>query len=299
MYPKVIACLAFLAALFSYSSVLASPEVVDDYRATPIAPDRKEPVFVYFGYGDPASGETVNQVSLKISLDNPALAFATNNIFEIARTNPQSTSCSESTEGKEFVIRSDLVKENVLTYGPGSASHPDAPSGSSIASLLPRQTGCLKIGLRVQPRVQSTARITLQFEQQLTTSNGETRQLTSLPIKKVLFSVGQTPATCPNGQSVFGVECVPSCDTNQYRDLEGKCQPRALNCDTSKELVNDQCVDPCPEGSARNTFGECRSVERTWNEVVSIVVMSVLGLTVFIAFIILVSSILRRSRRSK
>lgn len=273
------------------------PEVVEDFRKTPIALDRKEPFFVYLSYGDPSSSTILENITLRTTLSSSALSFATNNLYEIVRNNPQSTGCSEGTEGEARLIRSDLVQDRVFNYGPYSAANPDAPSGEKNASLSAKQTGCLKIGLKVGAKAEANDSAQLIFEQ-LEMKNNELKQITNLPVKTIYFSLA-TLKSCAATEEFIGGQCLTACKYTEYRALDSTCKPKLVQCDHGQEAVKDSCVDICPAGTTRNTFGECRKVERSWNDMFSQVVMVLLSLTVLLAFSMLIANIIKQLKRIK
>ena len=288
---------ALLFLLLGLSGVSqAMPSVVEDLRSQPVALDRKEPFFLYLNYGDPANKTQYDQSFATVSISSTSINFVSNNLYEIKRNDPNNTSCSANTLGTEYPITFDLVQNSTLQYGFGSATAVGQPSGSKSAPLAPKQTGCLKIGLKVMPSAKQSEEVSITYKQNTINSEGQIVSIKDVPEKAVLFSLGKV-ANCSGDLVSVGTQCLPACKDNEYRTASGTCTSKQITCSSGEELFGDKCVPICAQSEARNTFGECKKSSTDYSGVISMIVVGILTLVALIVISMIVFGIARNLRK--
>jgi hypothetical protein len=274
------------------SSVFSLPAIIENLKSQPISLDRKEPFFVYVSYGDPASNTTYDQMFISVKISTPSLNFVSNNLFELIKKDAGTLTCSDTNSKESRPITYDLVNEGGLQYGPQSAETSTQPSGRKINTLKPKQTGCLKLGLKVMPVANEGDEVAITIKQQYIGKDGEVIPLNDIPDKTILFSIGAA-ANCAQDQTSVGTKCIASCSDVQYLDVSGVCQNKAQQCSDTTELLGENCVPKCQSNQARNTFGECKNTSQDYSTLTSTIITIVLLLVGAIVGTIIISGVYR------
>jgi hypothetical protein len=67
---------------------------------------------------------------------------------------------------------------------------------------------------------------------------------------------------CLAPKQLVNGQCLDPCPPGQFRQKNGSCKPLVINpgvlCLAPKQLVNGQCLDPCPPGQFRQKNGSCK-----------------------------------------
>jgi hypothetical protein len=272
------------------------PSIIEDLRSQPVSLGRKDPFFIYLNYGDPSNQSQFDQAFASVNISSTGINLVSNNIYEIKRAEINNTSCSANTVGTEYPISFDLVQNNTLQYGFGSASVVGQASGTKSATLNAKQTGCLKIGLKVMPTAKQGDEVTIIYKQLYINTEGVITSVPEIPEKTIQLAIGASPV-CSADQVIVGTRCLTVCKDTEYRVSSGDCAAKQTTCSTGQELVAEKCVPPCGLTEARNTFGECKKSSQDYSAVISMVVASILGVVALIVILVIIYSLTRTLRK--
>ena len=230
---KVLTVLIILSTTLGLSILLANStaqarqaDIVKDLTASnPIPADRVQPFYLYFAYGSINSDTDILNAQATINMTGDGFEFVPNGIQDLyfgsptrsdATNPPDSQPCNSGYGGSVYPLSSSLATTSSLTYGFQSSRQTSSAGGqSSPATLRAKNTGCIKLQLKVKSGATVNQQATITYDPDAATS--PSYQESNRPSRQIVLIKVGAPDNSNNNSTTIGTSNLTSgtCTTVQ------------------------------------------------------------------------------------